>query len=68
MEMNRKLEKYQEILELQKKLQKGIISKEQLTCKEKMILCRLYDLQIFETEKENKKLLNKVLEYRKRIS
>lgn len=68
MEKNNNLEKYQELLKLQEKIQKGIISKDQLTYKEKIMLCRLYDLQMIEIEDENKRLLNKVLEYKKRIS
>ncbi|MBR3882484.1 MAG: hypothetical protein IKJ36_04355 [Clostridia bacterium] len=68
MEMNRKLEKFQELLKLQEKVRKGLVNKEDLTYKEKIMLCRLYDVQMNEKEDENKRLLDKVVEYKKKIS
>lgn len=68
MEMNRKLEKFQELLKLQEKVRKGLVNKEDLTYKEKIMLCRLYDVQMNELEDENKRLLDKVVEYKKKIS
>ena len=52
MEMNRKLEKFQELLKLQEKVRKGLVNKEDLTYKEKIMLCRLYDVQMNEKEDE----------------
>ena len=66
--MNRKLEKIQELLKLQEKVRKGLVNKEDLTYKEKIMLCRLYDVQMNEKEDENKRLLDKVVEYKKKIS
>ena len=68
MEMNRKLEKFQELLKLQEKVRKGLVNKEDLTYKEKIMLCRLYYVQMNEKEDENKRLLDKVVEYKKKIS
>ena len=68
MEMNRKLEKFQELLKLQEKVRKGLVNKEDLTYNEKIMLCRLYDVQMNEKEDENKRLLDKVVEYKKKIS
>lgn len=68
MENNRKLEKYQELLKLQEKLRAGIIKIEQLSYKEKIMICKLYDMQIEKIQKENDQLLNKVIDYKKKIS
>lgn len=68
MEMSRKLEKYQELLLLQEKVRKGIIKKEDLSYRDLIMLCRLYDMQTEEIYKTNDELRNKIIEYKNKIS
>lgn len=68
MEKNRKLEKYQELLILQEKVRKGVVKKADLSYRDLIMLCRLYDMQTDEIYKTNDELKNKVIEYKKRIS
>ena len=68
MEMSRKLEKYQELLLLQEKVRKGIIKKEDLSYRDLIMICRLYDMQTEEIYKTNDELKNKIIEYKKIIS
>ena len=68
MEMSRKLEKYQELLLLQEKVRKGIIKKEDLSYRDLIMICRLYDMQTEEIYKTNDELKNKIIEYKKKIS
>ena len=66
MEKMNKLEKYKMLLELQSKFSAGIVKEEDLTCKQKILLNKLYDMQIQKIEAENEKNLNKILRYRKK--
>ena len=68
MEMSRKLEKYQELLLLQEKVRKGIIKKEDLSYRDLIMLCRLYDMQTEEIYKTNDELRNKIIEHKNKIS
>lgn len=68
MEMSRKLEKYQELLLLQEKVRKGVIKKEDLSYRDLIMICRLYDMQTEEIYKTNDELKNKIIEYKKKIS
>lgn len=68
MEMNSKQEKYNKLLELQKKYQAGIIKDEDLTYKQIILLNRLYDIQLQELEDKNEITLNKVKNYMKKMA
>ena len=61
-------EKYNKLLELQKKYRTGIVKDEDLTLNQKLLLNRLYDMQLQKLEEENKKNLNKILKYRNKIN
>ena len=66
MEMNNKQDKYKTLLELQKKYRAGIIKYEDLSYEQKILLNRLYDIQIQQLEDENKKNINKIKKYMKK--
>lgn len=66
MEKMSKLEKYKMLLELQSKFRSGIVKAEDLTCKQKILLNKLYDMQMQKLEAENEKNLDKIMKYRKR--
>ena len=57
-------EKYNKLLKLQKEYRLGIVKGEELTIKEKLLLNKLYDMQLQMMEDENKKKLNKILKYK----
>lgn len=61
-------EKYNKLLELQKKYRTGVVKDEDLTLNQKLLLNRLYDMQLQKLEEENKKNLNKILKYRNKIN
>lgn len=61
-------EKYNKLLELQKKYRAGVVKDEDLTLNQKLLLNRLYDMQLQKLEEENKKNLNKILKYRNKIN
>ena len=60
-------EQYNQLLELQRKYRLGLIKDEDLTCKQKILLIRLYDMQMKKIEEANEKNLNKIMKYRKKI-
>lgn len=64
--MNDKEDKYKKILELYKKYRAGTIKDEELNLKEKILLSRLYDIEIQKLEDENDKNLNKIINYMKK--
>ena len=66
--MMSKEDKYKQLLELQKKYRAGIVKDEDLTLEQKMLLSRLYDVQIERLESENDKNLEKVMKYKKKIN
>ena len=66
MEKMSKLEKYKMLLELQSKFRFGIVKAEDLTCEQKILLNKLYDMQMQKLEAENEKNLDKIMKYRKR--
>ncbi len=68
MEMNSKQEKYNKLLELQKKYRAGIIKDEDLTYEQIILLNRLYDIQLQELEDKNEITLNKVKKYMKKMA
>lgn len=68
MEMNNKQEKYNKLLELQKKYKAGLIKDEDLTYEQIILLNKLYDIQIQELEEENEIKLNKVKKYMKKMA
>ena len=68
MEMNNKQEKYNKLLELQKKYQAGIIKDEDLTYEQIILLNRLYDIQLQELEDKNEITLKKVKKYMKKMA
>ena len=61
-------EKYNKLLELQKKYRTGVVKDEDLTLNQKLLLNRLYDMQLQKLEEQNKKNLNKILKYRNKIN
>ena len=61
-------EQYNQLLELQRKYRLGIIKDEDLTYKQKILLIRLYDMQMKKIEEANEKNLNKIMKYRKKIN
>ena len=61
-------DKYNKLLKLQKEYRLGIVKDEDLTLKEKVLLNKLYDMQLQKLEEENKKKLNKILKYKNKIS
>ena len=67
MEINKKVEKYKQLLELQTKFRAGIINSESLTYEQIIMLNRLYDKQIEQLNTENEKNINKIMKYRKRL-
>lgn len=67
MTMNNK-EQYNQLLELQRKYRLGLIKDEDLTYKQKILLIRLYDMQMKKIEEANEKNLNKIMKYRKKIN
>lgn len=67
MTMNNK-EQYNQLLELQRKYRLGLIKDEDLTYKQKILLIRLYDMQMKKIEETNEKNLNKIMKYRKKIN
>lgn len=67
MTMNNK-EQYNQLLELQRKYRLGLIKDENLTYKQKILLIRLYDMQMKKIEEANEKNLNKIMKYRKKIN
>ncbi len=66
--MNSKMEKYKNLLKLQEKYRLGIIKDEDLSLEEKILLNKLYDIQLQRLEEENNKNLNKILKYRKKMN
>lgn len=64
--MNDKEDKYKKILELYKKYRAGTIKDEELNLKQKILLSRLYDIEIQKLEDENDKNLNKIINYMKK--
>ena len=64
--MNDKEDKYKKILELYKKYRAGTIKDEELNLKEKILLSRLYDIEIQKLEDENDKTSNKIINYMKK--
>lgn len=66
--MMSKQEKYKQLLELQKKYRAGIVKDEDLTLEQKILLNKLYDMQLQKLENENEKNLNKIMKYRKKIN
>ncbi len=66
--MMSKQDKYKQLLELQNKYRAGIIKDEDLTLEQKILLNKLYDMQLQKLENENEKNLNKIMKYRKKIN
>lgn len=66
MEKMSKLEKYKMLLELQLKFKTGIVKDEDLTYEQKILLNRLYDMQMQKLEAENEKNFNRIKKYRKK--
>lgn len=66
MEKMSKLEKYKNLLELQLKFKTGIVKDEDLTYEQKILLNRLYDMQMQKLEAENEKNFNRIKKYRKK--
>lgn len=66
--MMSKQDKYKQLLDLQKKYRAGIIKDEDLTLEQKILLNKLYDMQLQKLENENEKNLNKIMKYRKKIN
>lgn len=64
--MNDKEDKYKKILELYKKYRAGTIKDEELNLKQKILLSRLYDIEIQKLEDENDKTSNKIINYMKK--
>jgi Ca2+-binding EF-hand superfamily protein len=64
--MNDKEDKYKKMLELYKKYRAGTIKDEELNLKQKILLSRLYDIEIQKLEDENDKNLNKIINYMKK--
>lgn len=60
-----KKEKYDELLELQRKYENGEIDDSDLTLEELDLLNKLYDIQIKELTKSNELRKQKLLEFRK---
>lgn len=64
--MNDKEDKYKKILELYKKYRAGTIKDEELNLKQKILLSRLYDIEIQKLEDENDKNSSKIINYMKK--
>ena len=68
MENNDKYVKYKELLKFQMEYRTGIITDEDLTYEQIILLNRLYDIQMEKLEKENEKKRNKIMNYKRKIS
>lgn len=66
--MMNKQEKYKKLLELQRQYRAGIIKDEELSLEQKILLNRLYDIELQKLEDENEKNMNKIMKYRKKIN
>ena len=66
--MMNKQNKYKQLLDLQNKYRAGLVKDEDLTLDQKILLNKLYDIQLQKLENENKKNLNKIMKYRKKIN
>lgn len=66
--MMNKQNKYKQLLDLQNKYRAGLVKDEDLTLNQKILLNKLYDMQLQKLENENKKNLNKIMKYRKKIN
>lgn len=66
--MMSKQDKYNKLLKLQKEYRAGIVKNEDLNLEQKLLLNRLYDMQLQRLEDEKNKKLNKILKYRKKIT
>ena len=66
--MMSKQDKYNKLLKLQKEYRSGIVKNEDLSLEQKLLLNRLYDMQLQRLEDEKNKKLNKILKYRKKIT
>ena len=66
--MMNKQEKYKKLLELQRQYRAGTIKNEDLSLEQKILLNRLYDIELQKLEAENEKNLNKIMKYRKKIN
>ena len=65
MEYELKKEKYDELLELQRKYENGELDDKDLTLEELDLLNKLYDIQIRDLTKSNEIRKQKLLEFRK---
>lgn len=65
MEYELKKEKYDELLELQRKYENGELDDNDLTLEELDLLNKLYDIQIRDLTKSNEIRKQKLLEFRK---
>ena len=61
-------EKYNNLLKLQKDYRSGIIKDEELSLKQKILLNKLYDMQLQKLEEENQKKLSRIIKYKNKIS
>lgn len=61
--MMTKQEKYKQLLELYKKYRLGTLKDKDLSLEQKILLSRLYDIQMQKLENENEKNLNKIMKY-----
>ena len=61
-------DKYEELLKFQMEYRTGIITDEDLTYEQIILLNRLYDIQMEKLEKENEKKRNKIMNYKRKIS
>ena len=66
--MMSKQDKYKQLVDLQKKYRAGIVKDEDLTLKEKILLNKLYDMQLQKLENENEKNIDKIMKYKKKIN
>ena len=62
-----KKEKYDELLELQRKYENGELDDKDLTLEELDLLNKLYDIQIRDLTKSNEIRKQKLLEYRRKL-
>ncbi len=66
--MRNKQDKYKQLLDLQKRYRAGLVKDEDLTLNQKILLNKLYDIQLQKLEDENENNLNKIMEYRKKVN
>ena len=66
--MMSKQDKYNKLLKLQKEYRAGIVKNEDSNLEKKLLLNRVYDMQLQRLEDEKNKKLNKILKYRKKIT